>query len=227
MKLYTTNKESLEAFVEDVTKNKKMFLLRDNHVESNNPSIELEFSFLLLLWGLTASGEAATTKIAIEADAWSGKDVESYWYLIPVATVLEALLLTAAPAKSTQSENQKLLDHLKIQQYTFELLAYLFDATAQQLKNDLSPIKPLMVITQKLEKMPMTPNNQAILALRYQKLTDVMSKATRTLQAMVELQRAAELSHWLNIEVMSFYKLKIGLWNCTYSFCKVFKRVSK
>jgi hypothetical protein len=199
----TTNKEGFISTVDTVASGSKVFLLRQSHAETNDPSIEKNLTPLLLLWGLTTQGESTTTQIAIEAEPWSGKEIESSVYLIPVSVVLDALLAVNNLGQLSQVKGNSEQESLLIQQHVFELLAYIFGVTAQQLSNDLASIKTLKHVIKQLEKLPAGEKNQAKLIIKYEELASVMITSTKNLQAMAELHQAAEVSSWLNMRVES------------------------
>lgn len=193
-----STKADFPVWVDIIADGQEALLLRDTHADLNNEKIEPAFSLLLLVWGLVNDAEAATFQVKVEANGWSGKEFESLWYVVPTSVIVDALCQTDTTYDYTEQES------LQIQQRTFELLAYIFDATAQQLDNDLAMIGVMPHLVKKLEaKLFKTADDHAKLAQIYQELTPAMVKATRTLRAMTELQKSAEISHWLNMRVES------------------------
>lgn len=196
-----TSREHFSQRLTSLTGSEPTFVFRDNQVDTNNPSIEPYLSFLLLLWGLTEQGEQVTTQLKVEAEPWAARDVESTWYIVPVALMVEAFEGSMQPKQSSifpESVSSLEDKQFRLENATYYLLGYLFDAAAQQLLNDVTLVSSDRQLISRYEAQPKTEKVIQRLTQLYLEKTDKLVRARRTLEAMLAIQQASQIAYWLN-----------------------------
>lgn len=193
-------KEQLPELVAELLQQEPTFLLSSSHAESASLNIDASLNLLVLLLKLNDKAVDQITRytsvIAANAEGQKKEQIEAF-LTIPVQLVIEIL-----DSAYSYLEGQEQQQDDEVITYTYFLLAYLFHSSAQQLRNELTPIATKQkIVSQYLAMDDENQSKKKGLEKHLPELIDRLDRVRLTVAAMAELKNSNAVVLWLNHEL--------------------------